>query len=174
MKTDTRSEKFNARRRETAEKRSWKWIDLDVIGGPSLSEEEAFLAILIGAVRADGHVNPKEAQELAALTQRTRTLAELRVGQISEMSRKIEEKIDRQTLKTVLGAACRTILNSKGDDEPSRRAESVFAHAVDLVFLDNEVNDLEIAYLEELSTQLKLDEARVKQIVSVIEVKNAF
>jgi hypothetical protein len=45
---------------------------------------------------------------------------------------------------------------------------------VDLVFADRKVADNERDYIEELARQLHIDASRGKQIVSVIETKNAF
>ena len=151
------------------------WFQKLVGGGSTLSDDEAFLAILIGAARADGVVSPEEAHELAALTARTKTLATLTGARVSELRLRIEGKIRTQGLSAVLGEACQTILNSKNPPDVIRmRAESVFTHALDLVFADREVNQKEQEYIEELASHLNIDEVRGKQIASVIEIKNAF
>lgn len=170
-----RSDSFFTNRQETAEKPTKTWFNRLVGQGPVLSDEEAFLTVLIGAARADGVVSPEESQELAALTARTRSLANLSVARISELRRLIEERIDREGLPSVLAAACQTILTSKAGPEQIRlRAESVFAHAVDLVFADRHVNQREQLYIEALAAHLDIDDKRGKEIVSVIEVKNSF
>lgn len=143
---------------------------------PTMPPEEAFLAILIGAARADGNVSPEESQELAALTSRTRTFSEIPVARINDCQKRVEERIARDGLDKVLGAACVAILKDKSAsaDDVRTKAESVFAHAVDLVFADRELHEAEQEYIEELALQLEIPEARVVQIASVIEVKNAF
>lgn len=148
----------------------------DRIVAPSLSQEEAFLAILIGASRADGTVSPEESQELAALTGRTKSLSSLSVARVSEIRRKIEQMIDRDGLDKVLGAACNAILNDGGRDPEDVRtkAESMLAHAIDIVFADRELHENEQDYIEELARQLAISEDRVREIASVIEIKNAF
>lgn len=174
MKVMSRSDDFFAKKQDAPGKPQKTWFGL-LVGGPGLSEEEAFLAILIGAARADGVVSPEESQELAALTARTKTLANLSVTRISELCRLIDEKFNRESQQNVLAAACHTILNGKeGPEVAKMRAESVFAHAVDLVFADREVNEREQEYVMELAKNLKIDFARGQEIVSVIEVKNAF
>lgn len=148
----------------------------DRIVAPSLSQEEAFLAILIGAARADGSVSPEEAQELAALTARTKTLSSLSVIRVSELRKKIEQMIDRDGLEKVLGAACNAILHDgdKNPDDVRLKSESMLAHAVDIVFADRELHEDEQAYIEELARQLGIAEDRVREIASVIEIKNSF
>jgi len=151
------------------------WFANLIGGGSTLTDEEAFLAVLIGAARADGIVSPEETDELAALTSRTKTLSSLSGARISELRLRIEEKIRAQGLSNVLGEACQTISNGRHPPEVLRiRAESVLAHALDLVFADRQVNQKEQEYIEELANQLKIDDARAKLIASVIETKNAF
>lgn len=173
MKVMSRSDDFFAKKQEHPDKPQKTWFGL-LVGGPGLSDEEAFLAILIGAARADNVVSPEESQELSALTARTKTLANLSVNRISELSRLIDQKFNSLGQQNVLAAACHTVLSSKEPEVAKLRAESVFAHAVDLVFADREVNQLEQEYIMELAKHLKIDFARGKEIVSVIEVKNAF
>ena len=174
MNVMSRSADFFTTRRVASGKPQRSWFGR-FVDGPSLSDEEAFLAILIGAARADGVVSPEESQELAALTGRTKTLANLSVTRISELCRSIDGRFNREGQQNVLAAACHTVLSIKeGSDVARMRAESVFAHAVDLVFADREVNQMEQDYILELAKFLKIDFARGKEIVSVIEVKNAF
>ncbi len=170
-----RSDTFFANKPDSSEKPSKTWFNLLAGGGPSLSDEEAFLTILIGAARADGVVSPEESSELAALTARTRTLANLSVARVSDLRRQIDEKIDREGLGSALAAACHTVLNTKiGSDMARMRAESVFAHAVDIVFADRQVNQREQVYIEALAAHLDIGDDRGKAIVSIIEIKNSF
>jgi tellurite resistance protein len=174
MSVKTRSDRFFKLEAVTTPRVKRKLFDRIV--APTLLIEEAFLAILMGAARADGSVSPEESQEIAALTARTKTLSNLSVARVSELRRKIDDMIDRDGLDKVLGAACNSILHGK-DKDPQQvrlRAESMLAHAVDLVFADRELHENEQEYIEELSRQLEIAEERVREIVSVIEIKNAF
>lgn len=142
---------------------------------PVVSDEEAFLTILIGAARADEVISPEEAQELSALALRTRTLSKLTLARIAELQKHIDDKINRDGLEPVLASACSSILGSSEQREYIKvRAESVFAHAVDLVFADRTVTLSEQAYIEQLARRLKLDPDRAKAIVALIEVKNSY
>ncbi len=138
--------------------------------------EEAFLAILIGAARADGELDPQEAQEIAALVSRTRAFSGQTQQQIAQQQKYISARIEAEAMADVLSAACATILSQQGE-EPTvarARAESVFAHAVDLVLTDGLVNQHEKEYIEELADELSIDRSRALQIVSVMELKNSF
>jgi hypothetical protein len=159
---------------ETPEKASRSWFNFRG-EAPVVSEEEAFLTILMGAARADEVVSPEEAQELAALATRTRTLSKLTLARIAELQKHIDEKIKRDGLSDVLGAACSSVMNRSEQPELVRvRCESAFAHAVDLVFADRTVTLSEQAYIEQLARQLQIDPERARVIVSVIEIKNSY
>lgn len=169
-----RSQSFFSKAAVDAEKpnRGWFRIGRET---PVVSDEEAFLTILIGAARADDVVSPEEAQELSALALRTRTLSKLTLARIAELQKHIDDKINRDGLETILGAACSSILGSSEQGELVRvRAESVFAHAVDLVFADRAITLSEQAYIEQLARSLKLDPDRARSIVALIEIKNAY
>ncbi len=143
---------------------------------PSMTQEEAFVALLIGCSRADGSVSPEETQEIAALCSRTQTLSSLSQGQISEIQRRIDDRFNKEGQDKVLGAACQTILH-ESDSKPDitrAKAESIFAHVVDVAFADRELHEDEQLYIEQLSELLEIPEPRVRAIAEVIELKNMF
>lgn len=174
MPMNARSDRFF--RLEAVQSQKPKRKIFDRIVAPSLTAEEAFLAILMGAARADGAVSPEESQELAALTSRTKTLSSLSVSRVSELRKKIDQLIDRDGIDKVLGAACNAILHNrdKNPEETRLKTESMLAHAVDIVFADRELHEDEQQYIEELARQLEIPEDRVRQIASVIEIKNSY
>ncbi len=169
-----KSQSFFSEAAADAEKPSRSWFKF-FGDAPAVSEEEAFLTVLMGAARADDVVSPEEAQELSALALRTRTLSKLTMARIAELQKHIDDKFNREGLEQVLGAACSSILSSSEQPEFIRhRSESVFAHAADLVFADRTVTLSEQAYIEQLARRLKLDPERAKSIVTLIEVKNSY
>jgi len=169
-----KSQNFFSKSVTTPEKPAKSWFNFRA-DAPIVSEEEAFLTILIGAARADDVVSPEESQELAALATRTKTLSSLTLARIAELQKHIEEKLEREGLQDVLTAACSSILNRTEQAEIVRmRADSVFAHAVDLVFADRVVSLSEQAYIEQLARQLAIDPDRARTIVSIIEIKNSY
>jgi hypothetical protein len=106
---------------------------------------------------------------------RTRTLSRLTLARIAELQKHIDEKINRDGLEPVLGAACSSILGNSEQPEFVRcRAESVFAHAVDLIFADRTVTMSEQAYIEQLARRLQLDPERARTIVAIVEIKNSY
>jgi len=99
-----RSQEFFARA-PTQDKPAKSWFKF-AAEVPLVAEEEAFLTILIGAARANGFVSLEETQEIVALAYRTRTLANLTLDRITEVRKRIDERIGRDGLSNVLGAAC--------------------------------------------------------------------
>ena len=137
--------------------------------------EDAFFAILIGAARAGGVVGLQE-KEIAALVSRTRAFSGQAQEQIAQRQKEISARIEGEGMAEMLSAACAAILSQKREDLAiaRRRAESVFAHAVDLVLADGVVNLREKEYIEELADELAIDANRALQIISVMELKNDF
>ena len=142
----------------------------------TLTLEEAFLAILMGAARADGSVSSEEVQEISALAGRTRLLSGVASARISEIQRKVEAKFEAEEINSVLVAACQTIMTIKDakPEDTKSRAESVLALAIDIVFADREVTDSEMDYVEQLGKLLNISEQRASEIAAVIEIKNYF
>jgi tellurite resistance protein len=154
---------------------SSRWFGASKKSRP-MALEDAFLAILIGAARADGVIGPQETEEIAALVSRTRAFSSETPQQIARRQKELSVRIEVEGLFQMLSAACAAILSQKRE-EPAvarTRAESVFAHAVDLVLVDGLVNVHEKEYIEALADQLSIDPNRALQIVSVMEVRNSF
>jgi tellurite resistance protein len=143
---------------------------------PPLSKEEAFFAILIAAARADGTISPEEAQELTALATRTRTLGAHPPARIAQWHKQINERIERDGLTDLLTAASSAILDRKREEPEivARRAESVFLHALDIVFTDGFVNQREKEYIVQLARELNIDTKRAELVAAVMEIKNDF
>jgi uncharacterized membrane protein YebE (DUF533 family) len=170
-----KSQGFFSKAAADAEKSGRNWFKTVFGEVPVVSEEEAFLTILIGAARADDVVSPEEAQELSALALRTRTLSKLTLARIAELQKHIETKISREGLDEALSGACASLLQSSEQRELVRyKAESVFAHAADLIFADRTVTLSEQAYIEQLAHRLKLEPERAKGIVAIMEIKNSY
>jgi tellurite resistance protein len=159
------------------EKPARRWSISSLLGRepPTVSEEEAFLTILMGAARADDVVSPEESQQITGLATRTRTLSKLTIARIAELRMHISEKIERDGLDSVVGAACLSIRNSTEHIEIKRmRCESVFAHAVDLIYADRAVTKSEQDYIDQVGAALEIDLDRGKNIAEIIKTKNSY
>ncbi len=125
---------------------------------------EAFLTILFSAVTCDGELAAVEHEELLALAHRSRALKTLTTRQLSDLNIKIVERLRRSD--TALRDACAVL--------PDDMRSPVFAHALDLVLADGELNEDEADFLNGLILSLRLDGEDVERIAAVIELKNRY
>lgn len=125
---------------------------------------EAFLAILFGAVTCDGELAPVEHEELLALAHRSRALKTLTQKQLANLNVRILERMRKAD--TVLQQACAAL--------PEDIHAPVFAHALDLILADGELNEDEADFLNTLMLNLKLDRTDVERIAAVISLKNSY
>ncbi|MGE0044853.1 MAG: tellurite resistance TerB family protein [Hyphomonadaceae bacterium] len=130
----------------------------------SWSVPEAFLTILFAAVTADGELAPIEHEELLALTHRSRALKTLKSHQLADLNVRIIERM--RGSESVLRDACAAL--------PTDMRLSVFAHALDLILADGELNEDEADFLNALILGLGLGREDVERIATVIEQKNRF
>lgn len=128
------------------------------------SVPEAFLAILFGAVTCDGELAAVEHEELLALAHRSRALKTLTAKQLSDLNISILERM--RSSDSVLPDACAEL--------PEDMRAPVFAHALDLILADGELNQDEADFLNALILNLRLDREDVERIAAVIELKNRY
>ena len=100
-------------------------------GEPSFNKQEAFAAIMLGVVAADGNISDEEMQDMVARITRMRLFAEASSAQLTAI------------IERIFG-----VLRKAGAEELTRRAapilsselrETAFAVAVDMVFADGAV-----------------------------------
>jgi uncharacterized tellurite resistance protein B-like protein len=125
---------------------------------------EAFIAVLLSAVTCDGDLAAIEHEELLALAHRSRALMSLTTRQLAEINVKVAERL-RQS-DDAFADACAAI--------PEEMRLSLFAHALDLVLADGDLNQDEADFLNALILNLKLDREGVERVADVIMLKNRY
>lgn len=125
---------------------------------------EAFVAILLAAVTCDGEIAAVEHEEILALVHRSRALKSLSSEQLAAINIKVANRLRME--KEALGAACAAL--------PEQMRLPVFAHALDLILADGELNIEEANCLNALIQYLNLDRSDVERIAGVISLKNLF
>lgn len=129
----------------------------------SWSVPEAFLTVLFGAATCDGDLAAVEHEELLALVHRSRALKSLTAKQLSELNEKIINRM--RGSEVALRDACSEL--------PAEMRLPAFAHALDLVLADGELNQDEADFLNGLILNLNLDRADVERVADVIVMKNS-
>lgn len=145
----------------------------------SMPIERAFVIILAGAVHADDKVKSVELIELEALLARITTLKAMSdadrqrlYDEIYPLMRQRSTRIDQVKL------ACTSVIAARDGKHPGvprpspQIAESVFAHACDLLCSDHSVPDAERRFLGTLRERLEIAPDRAQHIMRTIALKN--
>ncbi len=137
----------------------------NLVSRGAMAKEDAFYAILYASAMADGVLAAQESEEVIALAHRTKTLQGLSNVDLNLLHGRIEEQF-KAGFDTALEDACASI--------PVEVAESIFAHAADIVFADGKVVSREVEYLQKLAEKLRIDQAFAAKVMDVLRIKNAF
>ncbi len=122
---------------------------------------EAYLAILVSAAVADGGFHVEEQQEIMALARRSRALASLTPADLAKANETVNERL--QTRPEALREACETL--------PADMCLPVYAHCVDIVLSDGELQRSEAQFLERLVPMLDIDAESAKRVMEVLLLK---
>lgn len=125
---------------------------------------EAYMAIILSAAFADGELAAEERQEIAALVMRSRTMKRLDQSELAKVNAIVNERL--QSRPEGLKEACSSL--------PSDMRLSVFAHCVDIVLADGELRQAEADFLNNVTSLMRLDADKAKQIMGVVMVKNRY
>jgi uncharacterized tellurite resistance protein B-like protein len=133
---------------------------------PKMPVREAFYALLLCAVYADGKADPEELREVVALSRRTKTLRSLRAPQLERARQRFEPQLKSpEALEKLAYEACRSI--------PPRMGLSLFAHCCDIIFADQMVAPAEKEFLAMLVKRFALPEKAAQNIALALRAKNA-
>lgn len=131
----------------------------------TLNPDDAFIALLIAAMEASGHVSADEAARAHNLiwsTRRFRSRSGERVGRaIARM----------KVLVASQGASAVIEASAKALPRPLRPA--AFALAADLVLVDGRMSRSEARFLRALSGALGLKDSLTESVLDVIRMKNS-
>jgi hypothetical protein len=129
-----------------------------------LDADDAFIALLIAAMDASGHVSAEEAARAHNIIWSMRRFRR-RSGET--VGRKIERM---RTLVEKHGTASR--IHAAARQVPSRLRPAAFAVATDLVRVDGRMERLEGRFLRQLAFDRGLGRQATKNILDVIRLKN--
>jgi tellurite resistance protein len=132
---------------------------------PRLTVDEAFIALLIGAMDANRHVSREElarAHHIIWSMRRYRRASGERVGRLIDAMRTLIE--ERGALPTI-DAAARVI--------PARLRPAAFALSADLVLADGKMEPAERRFLDRLGSDLELPRQAIAGILDAMLVKNS-
>ncbi|MQA31639.1 MAG: hypothetical protein GEU82_17690 [Luteitalea sp.] len=135
------------------------------VGVGTLDEDDAFIALLIAAMEASGHVSAEEAERAHHIIWSMHRFRHRSGEAVGRRIERIRTLIEKRGASSVIEAAAREI--------PTRLRRAAFAVAADLVLVDGRMERLEGRFLRGLSADLGLDRQTAKSILDVMRVKNS-
>jgi tellurite resistance protein len=127
-------------------------------------ERQAFAAVCVFAVSADGVVRDQEVSRLVIDLSEKKLFRDMGLDGLGELLREIVRLVQERDADTVLEAA-------KNGLSPKLR-ETAFALSADLILADGEVAAKEKTFIERFRKALEIDEAMAYKIAEVIAIKN--
>ncbi|MEB3272629.1 MAG: tellurite resistance TerB family protein [Prochlorothrix sp.] len=131
---------------------------------PKLNGAEAFAAIALAAIAADGYLSDEETQSLPRVLSRMNLFQTYSNEQMERLFDKLLAIMKTQGVALLLAAAKASL--------PENLEQTAFAIATDLIFSDRLVTPEEKVFLEDLYRILAIPEAHAQNILDVILIKN--
>lgn len=130
----------------------------------AFSKQEAFAAIMLATVAADGHISDEESDGFYAVINR------MKLFKVQSVA---EHKVMMDKLLGLLKRNDAIFLLSKGAEFlPVELRETAFVVAGDFVFADGSVEAEEMAVIEKLQATLGIADQQALKILEVLEIKN--
>jgi len=134
------------------------------INDGSLSAAEAFAAVCLVAIAADGYLSEQEGRNMTVMLSRM------------QLFRSYSNDMLHRTFDQLLGMLKRQgpgpLINLAKVSLPQNLRETAFAMATDLILSDGAVTEQEQAFLDDLHHILEISEDMALKIVQVMTIKN--
>lgn len=134
-------------------------------GAVSLSKQEAYGAIGVAAVAADGDISPEEIQRVAIDLATLRAFHKSDIKDLANVLNKVSGLIKKRGTGPVFEVIKTTLTKEE--------MQAAFFVAADLVLADGVVEQEEKDFLEDLQSTLQIDDATALKIVEVATIKNS-
>jgi hypothetical protein len=132
---------------------------------PALTPHQAFVAVIVGSVSADGSISPEEAARINQVFNSTRLFRQPAGEALQPVLSEVMGMIQRYGPDGVMPAAARAL--------PVPLRGPAFAIAVDLVLADGEAGPDERRFIDALQRLLEIPEQEAIRIVEVLLIKNS-
>jgi len=130
-----------------------------------LDADDAFIALLIAAMDASGHVSAEEAARAHNIIWSMRRFRHRSGDTVGRKIERMRTLVEKHGASPVIEAAARQI--------PTRLRAGAFAVAADLVLVDGRMERLEGRFLRQLAVDLGLERPTAKSILDVMRLKNS-
>lgn len=140
----------------------------DKILGPKdaekLEKEEAFAAISLAIIAADGYISDEEAQSLAIDLAKRKFFDKYTAKQMNSIFQKL--------VKIIKNDGVEALVEKSRDSLPYELRETAFAVAIDLALADGHLDNSEKDILTKIQQHLGISDDVATKIIDVILVKN--
>jgi tellurite resistance protein len=140
----------------------------DKVMGPKepekLTKEEAFAAVGLAAIAADGVITEEEGRGFLVGLYRMKMYKNLNQNQMGNLLNKLINIVQRQGFDALIKLA--------NEGLPADMKESAFAVATDLVFADGDVDVTEQQVMTKIQQMMGIPEAQAMKIIEVMSIKN--
>lgn len=131
----------------------------------ALDADDAFIALLIAAMDASGHVSPEEAARAHNIIWSMRRFRHRSGERVGRTIDRMKSLIEAEGASAVLEASARKI--------PPPLRSAAFALAADLTLVDGKMERSEARFLRALAADLRLKPAVADAVLDVIRIKNS-
>jgi len=133
-------------------------------GEEKLDTKEAFAAVLVAGIAADGYISEEEAQETIGRLLRTKLYEGCTGQELNVVINKLMTILKSGGPNALIGAAKEVL--------PFELRETAFTNSVDLVLEDGIVTESEKQILEQIQKSLDIPDDTALKIVDIIMIKN--
>ncbi len=130
----------------------------------TLSPQDAFAGILLGASGCDGHIADDEVQNLATCLIRMKLYQRMQGKQFGQMLNKLHAILKKKGVEALIDQCVAKL--------PPELKNTAFTNAVDIVLADGVVEPDEKQFIEMLQGRLQIDNKTARMIVEVMVAKN--
>jgi tellurite resistance protein len=129
-----------------------------------LSKEEAFAAVGVSAIAADGVITEEEARGFITGLYRMKMFSSYNDSQMNALLNRLVNIIKKQGLEG--------LIKMSNESLPADLKETAFAVATDLAFADGDVDQTERDILTKIQQLMGIPEAQAIKIIEVMMIKN--
>ncbi len=133
-------------------------------GSATLTSQEAYAGVLLGASACDGHIADDEVQGLMTALFRMKLYQRFTDKQYSQMFNKLLAVLKKKGVDVLVDACAEAL--------PGELRETAFANACDIVLADGVVEPDEKQFVDNLQRKLAIANEAALEIVQIMVVKN--
>jgi uncharacterized tellurite resistance protein B-like protein len=129
-----------------------------------LTKEEAFAAVGLAAIAADGTITEEEGRGFIVGLYRMKMFKSYNQNQMNALLNKLINIVQRQGFDA--------LMKLSNESLPAELKETAFAGAIDLVFADGDVDATEQQLMTKIQQMMGIPEAQAIKIIEVMMIKN--